>query len=414
MTSYEGIKGDVPAYGAGAFSGFHHVEFWVGNAKQAAGWFVARFGFTPIAYRGLETGSRTVCTHVLGMNGVRFALSSQLNPGTTVVAGDDMSAHLVTHGDGVKDIAFAVADCRKVFDAAVARGAAVVAEPHTLSDEHGSVTLATIRTYGDTVHTFVQRGEYAGAFLPGFRAVTSTDPLVHITPSVGLERIDHIVGNMPDKGMLPTVEWYERVLQFHRFWSVDDSQIHTEYSALRSIVMADYDEIVKMPINEPAKGLRKSQIQEYVEYYGGSGAQHIALLTTDIINAVTQLRARGMEFLKVPDTYYDGLAARLHAAGGIKVKEDLAVIKSLNILVDMDEKGYLLQIFTAPLQDRPTVFLEIIQREGCNGFGAGNFKSLFESIERAQAERGNLTAEEPAPAAGAASGGAGAAAAGSK
>lgn len=202
----------------------------VGNAKQAAGWFVARFGFTPIAYRGLETGSRTVCTHVLGMNGVRFALSSQLNPGTTVVAGDDMSAHLVTHGDGVKDIAFAVADCRKVFDAAVARGAAVVAEPHTLSDEHGSVTLATIRTYGDTVHTFVQRGEYAGAFLPGFRAVTSTDPLVHITPSVGLERIDHIVGNMPDKGMLPTVEWYERVLQFHRFWSVDDSQIHTEYS----------------------------------------------------------------------------------------------------------------------------------------------------------------------------------------
>jgi len=252
-----------------------------------------------------------------------------------------------------------------------------------------------VRTYGDTLHTFVERKAYSGPFLPGFRPVTAVDPLASITPPIGLEVVDHVVGNMPDKGMMPTVEWYEKVLQFHRFWSVDDSQIHTAYSSLRSTVMADYDEVVKMPINEPAKGLKKSQIQEFVDYYGGSGVQHIALSTRNILHAITQLRARGVSFLRVPDSYYEALRVRL-AAAPFKVKEDLEELRKLNILVDFDDRGYLLQLFTAPVQDRPTVFLEIIQREGCSGFGAGNFKSLFESIEREQAARGNLTAEEPA------------------
>jgi 4-hydroxyphenylpyruvate dioxygenase len=235
----------------------------------------------------------------------------------------------------------------------------------------------------------VQRVDYTGPFLPGYRTQSAVDPLSTVTPPIGLDFIDHVVGNMPDGGMLPTVEWYERVLQFHRFWSVDDSQLHTEYSALRSVVMASYTENIKMPINEPAEGKRKSQIQEYVDYYNGPGVQHIALNTRNIMDAITFLRARGMSFLRVPDTYYESLAERL-AASSITVAEDMARIKELNILVDFDEKGYLLQLFTAPLQDRPTVFLEVIQREGNSGFGAGNFKSLFEAIEREQEARGNL------------------------
>jgi 4-hydroxyphenylpyruvate dioxygenase len=358
--------------------GFDHVQFWVGNAKQAAQWYVARMGFTPLAYRGLETGSRSVASHVVKQGKVIFVFSSQLNPGATPEMSDDLAAHLAKHGDGVKDIAVAVEDVRAVFASALARGAKVVREPTVLTDADGSVVIATVQTYGDTVHTFVQRDGYAGAFLPGYRAVSATsDPLATITPPVGLDFIDHVVGNMGAAGMEPAVQWYERVLQFHRFWSVDDSQMHTEFSALRSIVVADYSEAVKMPINEPAAGKRKSQIQEYVEYYGGEGAQHIALNTRDIITAITHLRARGMNFLRVPETYYEALRARLVACN-MKVKEDLDTIQRLNILIDMDEKGYLLQLFTAPVQDRPTVFLEVIQREGCSGFGAGNFKSLFE------------------------------------
>lgn len=299
----------------------------------------------------------------------------------------------------MKDIAFAVEDARAIYASAMARGATSIAEPADFTDANGTVTIATVKTYGETVHSFVQRhAGYKGPFLPGYRAVTTADPMTAITPAIGLTRVDHVVGNMPDKAMEPTVSWYETVLQFHRFWSVDDSQIHTEYSSLRSVVVADYDEVVKMPINEPAKGLRKSQIQEYVDYYGGAGVQHIALLTPDILNAITQLRARGVQFLRVPDTYYDSLRARL-ATSSIKIKEDIDAIQRLNILVDYDDKGYLLQLFTANTLDRPTVFLEILQREGCNGFGAGNFKSLFESIEREQAERGNLTAEPDAAAA---------------
>lgn len=370
--------------------GFDHCHWWVGNAKQAASWFVCRFGFERIAYRGLETGSRDIVTHVVRQGSIRFAFSSALNPGAAPSLGDDIGRHLQKHGDGVKDVAFAVENCRAIFASAVARGAEVVQAPTELTDEHGTVVFATIKTYGDTLHSFVQRGSYAGPFLPGFRAVAEADPLAKVTPPVGLDFIDHVVGNMPDHGMMSVVEWYERVLQFHRFWTVDDKQIHTQYSSLRSTVMADFDRVVKMPINEPAEGLRKSQIAEYVDYYGGAGVQHIALNTRDIISAITNLRARGVDFLRVPDSYYDSLRARL-ASSSIKVAEDISTLQKLNILVDFDDKGYLLQLFTAPLQDRPTVFLEVIQREGCDGFGAGNFKSLFESIEREQAERGNLT-----------------------
>lgn len=300
-----------------------------------------------------------------------------------------MGRHLVKHGDAVKVVAFSVEDCRRIFAAAVERGAEVISEPVEETDEHGSVVMATIKTYGDTLHTFVERGAYSGPFLPGFKAIDVADPMTTITPPIALDFIDHVVGNMPDAGMLPTVEWYEKVLQFHRFWSVDDSQIHTEYSSLRSVVMADPSEKVKMPINEPAAGKRKSQIQEYVDYYGGQGVQHIALNTRNIINAITHLRARGVRFLRVPDSYYELLKVRLEKSG-ITVAEDLEELQRLNILVDFDDSGYLLQLFTSPLMDRPTVFLEIIQREGNSGFGAGNFKSLFESIEREQAARGNL------------------------
>jgi 4-hydroxyphenylpyruvate dioxygenase len=385
MTSHTD-KGPKPEIGT--YEGFDHIHWWVGNAKMTASWFCARLGFKPVAYSGLETGNRKYASHAIQQGKVRFVFSSPLNPEETVVMGEDMGRHQAMHGDGVKDVAFAVDDVVGVYTEAVKRGAESVREPETVTDEFGTIVMATIKTYGNTVHSFVQRGEYSG-FLPTYVPVTKTDPLTDITPSPALDFVDHVVGNMPDAGMAPTVEFYEKILQFHRFWTVDDSQIHTKYSALRSTVMADYDEVVKMPINEPADGLKKSQIQEYVEYYGGAGVQHIALNTRDIINAVTQMRARGVEFLKVPETYYSLLAERL-AGSSIEVKEDLELLKSLDILVDFDDKGYLLQLFTRPLMDRPTVFLEIIQREGNSGFGAGNFQSLFESIEREQAARGNL------------------------
>lgn len=346
-------------------------------------------GFTHVAYRGLETGSRDVATHVVRQGDVTFCFSSPLNSTGVVELGQDMAGHMAVHGDGVKDVAFAVDDAAGIYAEAVKRGAESVRAPETLTDEHGTVVIATVKTYGDTVHTFVQRNDYKGAFMPGYMATTTPEPMADFTPPIGLDFVDHVVGNMPDGGMMPVVEWYEKVLQFHRFWSVDDSQIHTEYSSLRSVVMADYTEKIKMPINEPASGKRKSQIQEYVDYYSGPGVQHIALNTRDVVAAITHLRARGVDFLKVPDSYYDSLKARL-AASSITVEEDMDVLQSLNILVDFDDKGYLLQLFTKPLMDRPTVFLEIIQREGNSGFGAGNFKSLFEAIEREQAARGNL------------------------
>ncbi|KAG0241800.1 hypothetical protein BGW41_005307 [Actinomortierella wolfii] len=367
----------------GNYEGFDYVEFWVGNAKQAAAFYTVRFGFKEVAYKGLENGSREVCSHVVEQDRIRFVFTSPLNPNNK-----EFSDHLAQHGDGVRDVAFAVDNVHAIYNRAMEKGAKSIRAPFELKDEHGTVVMATIATYGDTVHTFIQRNGYKGLFLPGYMAPRHKDPLEETLPVVGLNYIDHCVGNQPDGEMLKACEMYEEQLGFHRFWSVDDKQIHTEYSALRSIVMADPTDRVKMPINEPAPGKKKSQITEYVEYYGGAGVQHIALNTKDIIQAVTNLRARGMDFLTVPASYYENLRLRL-ANGGPKITQDLDVIQSLDILVDYDSEGYLLQIFTKPLQDRPTVFIEIIYRCNFEGFGAGNFKALFESIEREQEIRGN-------------------------
>uniref|UniRef100_A0A668S786 4-hydroxyphenylpyruvate dioxygenase n=1 Tax=Oreochromis aureus TaxID=47969 RepID=A0A668S786_OREAU len=410
MTSYTD-KGEKPA--RGRFVRFHHVTFWVGNAKQhtgetthytvacpsfstsrivrfhqsnsvdtsqAASFYCDKLGFEPLAYKGLETGSREVVSHVIRQNKIIFAFESALNPGN-----EEMGEHLVKHGDGVKDIAFQVEDCDFLFKTAKERGAVVVKEPWVEQDSHGRVKFAVIQTYGDTTHTLIEYlSPYKGLFLP----ISPTTP-PHLPPT-GLNFIDHIVGNQPDDQMVPISDWYQKCLLFHRFWSIDDKQIHTQYSALRSIVVTNYEETIKMPINEPATGKKKSQIQEYVDYNGGPGVQHIALNTSNIIESIVNLRARGMEFLSAPDTYYDTLRKKLKTAK-IKVIEDLDRLQELKILVDFDDKGYLLQIFTKPVQDRPTLFLEVIQRHNHFGFGAGNFKSLFEAIEKDQDARGNLT-----------------------
>jgi len=363
------------------------VTFWVGNALQASQWYCLNFGFTYLAYSGLETGERNVVSHVVGTNDVKFVFQSALQPGNA-----EMGAHMQQHGDGVRDVAFRVNDCRKVFDECVKRGAKVVAEPKELKDDDGVVVVATIATYGDTVHTLVQRDGYKGVFMPGFSPATQTSTykmLAGLTPPVELGFIDHCVGNQGDGQMVPVADWYEKVMQFHRFWSVDDSQIHTEFSSLRSIVMADWTEKIKMPINEPAPGKRKSQIQEYVEFYGGAGVQHIALNTPDIITCVRRLRSRGVQFLPIPKSYYENLRLKLKASA-VQIKEDLDIIEELEILVDYDEQGYLLQLFTKPLEDRPSLFIEIIQRANHQGFGAGNFGALFKAIEDEQARRNNL------------------------
>jgi 4-hydroxyphenylpyruvate dioxygenase len=376
-------KGAKPE--AGKFLAFDHVTFWVGNAKQAATYYCVRLGFEEVGYRGLETGSRQVTSHVVQQNKIIFVFSSQLEPDTPKEIGE----HLSRHGDAVKDVAFDVEDLDAIYKHAVARGATVVREPWEETDEDGTVRLATIRTYGDTCHTLVDRSKYKGWFMPGFQRINAKDPVVSRLPKCDLQMIDHIVGNQPDLEMTPVAEWYERVLQFHRFWSVDDKTMHTEYSALSSIVVANYEETIKMPINEPAQALKKSQIQEYVDYNGGAGVQHIALSTSDIIASVRTLLARGVEFLHVPDKYYDNLRERLKTSK-VVVKEDLKTLQELKILVDFDNNGYLLQLFTKIMQDRPTLFIEIIQRSNNTGFGAGNFKALFESIEHDQGQRGNL------------------------
>ncbi|KAJ3291737.1 4-hydroxyphenylpyruvate dioxygenase [Rhizoclosmatium globosum] len=381
MTSYE-RTGERPA--VGKYYGFDHMTFWVGNAKQAASYYVTRFGFEAVGYKGLETKDRDVCSHAVKQNNIFFIFQSPLNPGNKVF--DDFQS---LHGDSVKDVAFTVDDCRGIWKKAVERGAKNVRSPVELSDENGTVVVATVCTYGDVEHTFVERKNYKGPFLPGFVSVAE-DPIVKLLPATDLLNIDHCVGNQPDNAMVSACDLYERAFDFHRFWSVDDKQIHTEYSALRSIVMADYDEVVKMPINEPAMGKKKSQIQEYVEYNAGAGVQHIALRTNDIIKSVSNLRARGVEFLSIPPAYYENLKLRLKTSK-CKVVEPIDILQSLHILVDFDEEGYLLQIFTKPVEDRPTLFIEIIQRANNSGFGAGNFKALFESIELEQAKRGNDT-----------------------
>lgn len=361
-------------------------------------------GFRPIAYSGLETGSRAFASHVVGNGQVRFVFVSPLRPslghsarrGDGAVVGKDnagaleaMHAHLEAHGDAVKDVAFEVEDVRGVYGAAVARGAVGVVEPKIIRDEEGEVLTASVGTYGDTTHTFYQNLSYNGPFLPGFKAVDAEDRLNELLPVCRLDVIDHCVGNQDWEKMEEACEFYERCLGFHRFWSVDDKDICTEFSALKSIVMASPNEVVKMPINEPAVGKKKSQIEEYVDFYNGPGVQHIALKTPNIIETVSNMRARGVEFISVPESYYITMRERL-GKSAIKLNEDFDTIQRLNILIDFDEGGYLLQLFTKPLLDRPTVFIEIIQRNNFSGFGAGNFKSLFEAIEREQEKRGNL------------------------
>ncbi|XP_043190937.1 4-hydroxyphenylpyruvate dioxygenase-like [Amphibalanus amphitrite] len=382
MTSYED-KGEKPA--GGKFVHFDHVTFWVGNAKQAASYYCTHLGFAPHAYAGLETGSRDVAAHCVRQNDIYFVFKSALKPGNK-----EMGDHLVRHGDGVKDVAFTVEDLDVIVEHAKKRGATIVKDIWEESDASGSVRFAVVQTYGDTTHTLVERGSYSGLFLPGYqKPLAAESKLLATLPPVGLRFVDHVVGNQPDLQMTNVADWYEKSLAFHRFWSIDDKQLHTEFSALRSIVVTNWDETIKMPLNEPAPGKRKSQIQEYVDYYGGAGVQHIALNTTDIIGSIRAMKARGQEFLTIPDTYYEELREQLKHSK-VKVEEDLDVLQELNILIDYDDDGYLLQIFTKIMQDRPTLFVEAIQRNNHQGFGAGNFKALFVAIEIDQARRGNL------------------------
>lgn len=355
--------------------GTDHVEFYVGNAKQAMFYYQHAFGFEPIAFKGPETGFRDTVSYVVQQGKVRFVLTSALHPEHPV------AKHVQLHGDGVKVLALQVPDAAYAFETALAKGARPAADLHTTTDEHGTLTTASIHTYGDTLHTFVERTSYSGSFMPGFEPWTSKAPTIPI----GLKYIDHCVGNVELGDMNKWVDFYRDVLGFQLLVTFDDKDISTEYTALMSKVVANGNGFIKFPINEPAQGLKKSQIEEYLEFYKGPGVQHLALATDDIIHTVTELRSRGVEFLHVPDTYYEELLDRIG-----KIDEDMHALKNLNILADRDEEGYLLQIFTKPVQDRPTVFYEIIQRVGATSFGKGNFKALFESIEREQALRGNL------------------------
>ena len=355
--------------------GTDYVRLIVGNAKQAAHYYQTVYGFEPVAFQGLETGYREAASYMLKQNKIRFVFTSPYK------ANSPLNVHLLLHGDGVKDVAFWVNDAKAAWEYTTANGAVSVQEPKQLEDDFGHVIMASIQTYGDTIHSFVQRDKYDGVFLPGFEPYQSLLP----ANPVGLNFVDHFVGNQPEGEMEKVAKWYENVLGFHRFWSVDDKDMSTEFSALRSIVVANENERIKMPINRPAKGLKASQIQEYVEYYTTPGVQHIALDTKNIIETVDKLTKMGVEFLETPKAYYDILSERVG-----EIDEDISELARLGILVDRDEHGYLLQIFTRPVQDRPTLFYEVIQRKGCSGFGKGNFKALFESIEREQARRGNL------------------------
>jgi len=355
--------------------GTDHIEFYVSNAKQAAYYYQAAFGFELVAYAGLETGMKDKCSYVLQQDKIRFVLSSSL------VADNNIAEHVRVHGDGVKVLALWVDDATAAFNETVQRGATPHTQPHTLSDEHGSVVISAICTYGDTIHKFVERKNYTGAFLPGYAARKS----FFETTSVGLKYIDHCVGNVGWGEMDKWVNFYEKVMGFELLVTFDDKDISTEYTALMSKVVSNGNGYVKFPINEPAEGRKKSQIEEYLDFYNGAGVQHIAIATNNIIETVAELRKRGVDFLYVPDNYYQDLLARVG-----NIEEEVAALQALNILVDRDEEGYLLQIFTKPVQDRPTVFFEIIQRKGAKSFGKGNFKALFEAIEREQALRGTL------------------------
>ncbi len=351
----------------------HHVEFYVGNAKQAAYYYRKAFGYDQVAYSGLETGDREKASYVLGQGRIRMVFSTPLN------GNNELAEHIRKHGDGVKDIAFHVDDATACYEACVARGAKSAREPETVSDENGSITRASIFTYGETVHSFISHNDYSGPFLPGFIESKIEGN------NVGLKFIDHIVGNVELGKMEYWVNFYADIMGFSQIQEFSDDDISTEYSALMSKVMESDNGRIKFPINEPAEGKRKSQIDEYLEFYEGAGVQHLALLTSDIIKTIGKLKENGVEFLEVPDTYYEDLTERVGA-----IDEDIEVLRKLKILVDRDDEGYLLQLFTKPVEDRPTVFYEVIQRKGSKGFGVGNFKALFEAIERHQAERGNL------------------------
>jgi 4-hydroxyphenylpyruvate dioxygenase len=357
-------------------NGTDYVEFYVGNARQAAHFYRTAFGFSLAAYRGPETGTRDRASYLLVQNKTRFVLTTPLHPDHPI------TEHIKLHGDGVRDVALWVDDAESAWRETTKRGARSVREPETIKDEHGEVRLSAIGIYGDTIHTFVERRNYNGVFLPGFVAVEGEDAIAR---PVGLKYIDHMVGNVGWGEMNRWVDFYRDVMGFRMFKHFDDKDISTEYSALMSKVMSNGNERVKFPINEPAEGKRKSQIEEYLEFYHGPGVQHIAMATDDIIETVGSLRRQGIDFLRVPSTYYDDLEARVG-----KIDEPIPELKDLGILVDRDDEGYMLQIFTRPVEDRPTLFYEVIQRKGSRSFGKGNFKALFEAIEREQARRGNL------------------------
>lgn len=360
--------------------GTDYVEFYVGNAKQAAHFYKTAFGFQSYAYKGLETGCSEYASYVLKQDKIRIVLTTPLNSKSPI------NDHIVKHGDGVKVTALWVEDARKSWEETTKRGAKSFMEPTVEKDEFGEVVRAGIYTYGETVHMFVERKNYKGTFLPGYQKWESD----YNPEPVGLKFIDHMVGNVGWNEMDIWVKWYEDVMGFVNFLSFDDKQIHTEYSALMSKVMSNGNGRIKFPINEPAEGKKKSQIEEYLDFYEGPGVQHIAVATDDIIDTVSKLRARGVEFLSTPpEEYYRAVPGRLEEHSH-ELREDIETLKGLGIMIDADEEGYLLQIFTKPVEDRPTLFFEIIQRMGAKGFGAGNFKALFESIEREQAKRGTL------------------------
>ncbi len=361
-------------------NGTDYIEFFVGNAKQAAHYYRSAFGFQLVGYRGPETGVRDRASYLLQQDKIRFVITTAIRPDLSDEA-KLIADHVARHGDGVRDLALWVDDARDAFEKAVERGAIPVHEPRVMSDDDGEVIIASIRTYGETIHSLVERRNYRGLFMPGFRKVK---PRYNPEP-VGLRYVDHCVGNVELGRMNTWVDFYATVMGFRNLLTFDDSDISTEYSSLMSKVMANGNDRIKFPINEPAKGKKKSQIDEYLEFYYGPGVQHMALATNDIVATVTALRDRGIEFLAPPTTYYEELQGRVG-----KIDEPVESLAELGILVDRDPDGYLLQIFTKPAQDRPTVFYEIIQRKGAKSFGKGNFKALFEAIEAEQALRGNL------------------------
>ncbi|HLP92691.1 MAG TPA: 4-hydroxyphenylpyruvate dioxygenase [Saprospiraceae bacterium] len=356
-------------------NGTDHLELYVGNAKQSSMYYQAALGFELVAYAGPETGVRDRVSYVLKQDKIRIVLTSSLLPGT------EIARHVAEHGDGVKVLALWVDDAVKAYETALARGAESAFAPKKLQDDQGEVVMAAIKTYGETIHTLVERKNYHGAFMPGYEPRSSVYPV----KSVGLKYVDHCVGNVELGAMNKWVKFYQDVMGFKLLITFDDNDISTEYTALMSKVVSNGNGYIKFPINEPAKGLKKSQIEEYLDFYRGAGVQHIAVATDNILETVSMMRANGVDFLYVPENYYEDVLDRVG-----QIDENIEDLKALNILVDRDEDGYLLQIFTKPIQDRPTVFFEIIQRRGAKSFGKGNFKALFEAIEREQALRGTL------------------------